>query len=188
MWAPWFPLPTIEDLIDLVEPGTCMADNDVGEMFLNFVMHEDLRKLCGIDLTMFKAGSDIPKAVKWRRWCRNAMGLLSSPYLSVQAMLWGQEVILGDRMEVRNVFRWKRIRLNLPGSSDYNPSLVWVRKEREDGSLAADYVCYVDDERTTGPTDEECWKASQRVSSRSTYLGPRTWVYKTQLVREEGRD
>jgi hypothetical protein len=39
-WAPWFPLPIVEDLLDAVEPGTFMGDNDVGEMFLNFIMHK----------------------------------------------------------------------------------------------------------------------------------------------------
>jgi hypothetical protein len=28
-----------------------MADNDAGEMFLNFVLHESVQALCGVDLT-----------------------------------------------------------------------------------------------------------------------------------------
>ena len=51
LWAPWFPLPTVESLLRNVEPGTWMADNDVGEMFLNFILHESVEALCGVDLT-----------------------------------------------------------------------------------------------------------------------------------------
>jgi hypothetical protein len=53
LWAPWFPLPTVDSLLRSVEPGTWMADNDVGEMFLNFVLHESIQALCGVDLTKY---------------------------------------------------------------------------------------------------------------------------------------
>jgi hypothetical protein len=33
LWAPWFPLPTIDSLLWSVQPGIWMADNDVREMF-----------------------------------------------------------------------------------------------------------------------------------------------------------
>jgi hypothetical protein len=125
MWAPWFPLPTVDDLLDVVEPGTYMADNDAGEMFLNFIMHEDLKKLCGIDLTAFLGGeAGIEGARNWWRWCRNAMGSLSSPYLSVQASLWADEKIMGDRHDETNVYRWDRVSFNLPGSPGYNPGAL----------------------------------------------------------------
>jgi hypothetical protein len=45
LWAPWFPLPTIDSLLRSLEPGTWMVDNDVGEMFLNFVLHESIQAL-----------------------------------------------------------------------------------------------------------------------------------------------
>jgi hypothetical protein len=59
LWAPWFPLPTIDLLLRRAEPGTWMADNDVGEMFLNhvgemflnFVLLESIQALCRIDQT-----------------------------------------------------------------------------------------------------------------------------------------
>ena len=31
LWAPYFPLPTIQSHLRIVEPGTYMADNDLGE-------------------------------------------------------------------------------------------------------------------------------------------------------------
>ena len=35
LWAPWFALPTVDSLLRSVDPGTFMADNYIGEMFLN---------------------------------------------------------------------------------------------------------------------------------------------------------
>lgn len=32
-------------------PGYGCADNDYGEMFLNFPLHKDLQKYCGVDLS-----------------------------------------------------------------------------------------------------------------------------------------
>jgi hypothetical protein len=37
LWAPWLPLPTVDSLLRSVKPGAWMADDDVGEMFLNFI-------------------------------------------------------------------------------------------------------------------------------------------------------
>ena len=51
IWVPRFPLPTVGTYLRAVEAGTFMGDMDVGEMFLNFVLHESMQALCGIDLT-----------------------------------------------------------------------------------------------------------------------------------------
>jgi hypothetical protein len=53
LWAPWFPLPTVETLLRSVEAGIYLGDNDVGEMFLNFMLHEDVRELCSVDFSGF---------------------------------------------------------------------------------------------------------------------------------------
>lgn len=53
IWVTRFPLPTIRTHLRTVEEGTFMSDLDVGEMFLNFVLHSDLRALCGVDLTQY---------------------------------------------------------------------------------------------------------------------------------------
>jgi hypothetical protein len=51
LWAPWFPLPTIESHLRATLPGYFMSDIDIGEMFLNFMLHESVQKYCGVDLT-----------------------------------------------------------------------------------------------------------------------------------------
>jgi hypothetical protein len=173
LFAPWFPLPTVNTMLRSMEPGYFMSDNDVGEMFLNFILHEDVRRLCGIDLTPYfeKEAKAAGVSKVWERWNRCAMGLRTSPYQAVQAIMRAHEVIIGNRHSASNVFRWEHVRLNLPGSSDYDPSKPWVCKIRSDGKVAADLHIYVDDLRITAPTEEDCWVASQRVSSILASLG-----------------
>jgi len=116
LWCPWFLLPTVDSLLRCVEPGTFMCDNNIGEMFLNFMLHEEMRKLCGIDV-----GGFFPEEAKAHggqlivRWARNAMGLRPSPYTCVKFILMGHEVIMGDPKNPLNVFQWTTVRLNLPG-------------------------------------------------------------------------
>jgi hypothetical protein len=38
LWAPWFALPMICALLRALELDTFMADSDIGEMFLNFML------------------------------------------------------------------------------------------------------------------------------------------------------
>jgi hypothetical protein len=110
LWAPWFPLPTIDSLLRSAEPGTWMADNDVGEMFLNLVLHESIQALCGVDLTKYFP-EGIPEGTKvlWERWTRCAMGLRSSPYQVCQGMMWAMAIIFADQDDAANVFRFARV-------------------------------------------------------------------------------
>ena len=172
LWAPWFSLPTVDHLLRSLEPGYCMADNDVGEMFHNFMLNKQLREYCGLDMSNYSSfeQNSIGKRV-WLRWNRLAMGLRSSPFSAVQGMMIAREVILGDRLEESNVFRWDRVRTNLPGTDSYTPSLAWCTKVRKNGDVAADVFIYVDDIRCSAPTQEEAWRGSQRTSSVLGYLG-----------------
>jgi hypothetical protein len=112
------------------------------------------------------------KKVLWEQWVRCAMGLKSSPYQAVQVVMVAEEVIKGDRLDPDNVFRWDVVRLNLPGSEDYDPTLPWVSKVRmSDGKIAADLFIYVDDARSTGSNYEESRMTAQRTASTFNYLG-----------------
>jgi hypothetical protein len=172
LWAPWFPLPAVDSLLRTVEAGAWMADNDVGEMFLNFVLHESMQAMCGVDLTKYFPDG-VPEGTRalWERWTRCAMGLGPSPCQTCQGMMWSLEIIFGDRHDPDNVFRYDRVMLNLPGGEVYDLSRPWVYKARVDGVIAADALCYVDDVRATGPTEKESWGASQKVSSGLASLG-----------------
>lgn len=125
IWVPSFPLPTAETHLRALEPGYFMADVDIGEMFLNFVLHESLQAVAGVDLTQLFSDELGGEKVLWERWCRCAMGLKSSPYQAVQAVMVAEELIRGDRKDQDNVFAWDVVRLNLPGKEDYDPTLPW---------------------------------------------------------------
>jgi hypothetical protein len=135
-----------------------MCDLDVGEMFLNFILHKDLRPLTGVDLTLFapeRCGQQILEC-----WQRAAMGLTSSPYQACQGMGFAEEIIRGEPLDPPNIFHWDRVRLNLPGSEHYQPEKPWVSKVRnEDGHVAVDFCTFVDDACPTGPSKREAWSA-----------------------------
>jgi hypothetical protein len=175
LWAPWFPLPNNSCLLRALEPGYCMADNDVGEMFHNFMLHKDLRQFCGLDFSPYypaEVENRNSKGRLWMRWNRLAMGLRPSPYCATQGMMIAREIILGDRFDsVGNVFHWDHMRLNLPGSVSYTPTKAWATKVRANNEVAADVFIYVDDIRCSAPTQLEAWKASQRTSSVLGMLG-----------------
>jgi hypothetical protein len=115
IWVPCFFLPTIRTHLRAVDEDTYMADVDIGEMFLNFVLHRQLKVLAGVDLTHYFLKGDTGSKV-WEVWLRAAMGLRSSPYQAVQAMGVAEEVICGDRKDPTNVYCWDTVRLNLPES------------------------------------------------------------------------
>jgi hypothetical protein len=150
-----------------VVPGTFMGDLDIGEMFLNFMLHSRLQPFAGVDLTPFFTDELAPNQLTlWEHWCRCAMGFKPSPYQSIQGILFAEEIIRGDPLDSTIIFRWDIIRLNLPGSNNYTPSLPWVSKIRlSDASLACDLIIYVDDVRTMGNTFDECKAASRRAAS-----------------------
>ena len=130
-----------------------------------------------MDLTHFCRNPAPEGTTLHERWTRAAKGLRSSPYQAVQAMTFAEEVILGDPKDERNPFRWSRVRLNLPGQSDFDASLPWVSKVRSPNFqggpevIASDVFIYVDDVRITGPTELEGWIAAQRVSAVLSSLG-----------------
>jgi hypothetical protein len=63
LWAPWFALPPICALLRALEVNTYMADSDIGEMFLNFILEERCTRLAGVDLTHYvQKGEGAPRA------------------------------------------------------------------------------------------------------------------------------
>ena len=131
--------------------GSWLADNDYSDMFLNFPLHADLQKYCGIDLTqLFPELKGGEASVAIGRWLRNAMGLKSSPYASVQGALRAKQLILGKPSDMDNPFQWERIVENLPCSENYDATQPWVAKIRSDGQSASDMAQYVD-ERNSMP-------------------------------------
>jgi len=149
-----------------------MGDIDIGKMFLNFMLHPRMQQHAGVDLTpFFPEELTVSRKVIWEHWCRCGMGFRFSPYQAVQGILFAEMFIRGDRHDQTNVLRWDRVVLNLPGSPGYSPSLSWLYKVRCDGSLASDFLIYVDDVRTRGCSAEDCRLVSCQVASMINFLG-----------------
>ena len=188
LFAPHFGLPVILYVLRSLRPGYYQADMDVGEMFPNFILGEQLRPYSGVDVTHIRTRpEDLPhhlpsplekfpeweerRTRTWERWTRNWMGLKDSPYRSIQMAIVAKLVSYGDKDDPRNPFQWKDVILNLPGQPSYDPTYPWVYKRRSDGHIATDIYLYVDDGRLTGFNEEQCWAAARRFCSICAYLG-----------------
>ena len=152
--------------------GTWLADNDYGEMFLNFPMHPDLQKYCGIDLTrlfpeLLEEGADLLVGA----WLRCAMGVTSSPYICTQGALRAKQIIKGNRHDPNNTFQWEHLEKNLPCSTTYDATRPAVRKVRKDGLTASEIVQYMDDARTLAANEELSWLAQSKMAKTLCYLG-----------------
>ena len=164
VFCPRFFLPTTRNLIDATYRHSYSADFDIGEMFHNFHLHIKDQNLFGARI--IRDGVETAY-----RWTRLTMGSKPSPYFSVQTILWGLELIIGDIADVSNPYHYCKVVLNLPGSKDYDPTLPWLMKVRYDGKIACEILIYVDDGRVVGSTYELCWEATRRATSVLNYLG-----------------
>ena len=106
------------------------------------------------------------------------MGLTDSPFRSVQAFLWGEELLMGKEGEKyipgrgtngtehsKNPFEWSSVRFNLPTSNDYNPSMPWMYKVNKEGKIADDLFSFIVDVRPKGLDEEISWAVARRVGS-----------------------
>ena len=170
VWTPSFWLPTAATLLRLMDEGSLMQDRDIGEMFLNFMLSREARKFTGVDLRpLGLSEEDCPRL--WLVWVRNLMGFKASPYNSVRTYLIAEEIIRGDPDDEANALQWSDVRLNLPGTAEYVPGEAWISKRRRDGSLASDFVTFVDDQRVVGGSHERVKAAGHAISTRESYLG-----------------
>ncbi len=170
VWAPSFALPTMNSFLRIVDTNSLMEDRDIGEMFLNFQLDPRAMKFAAIDLGPLKYSKE-ECGHRWMTWTRNLMGFKPSPYNSVRMYLVTEEIIQGDRHDSDNAFQYNYVMLNLPGTEGYKPSVAWISKRRTDGSLASDFVCFVDDQRISGQGRERVLAAGHAISSRESYIG-----------------
>jgi hypothetical protein len=64
MWMPRFALPTLSTHLRSVEARTFLADIDVGEMFLNSVLHGSVRVYAGVNFTSYFCWKEGPRCGK----------------------------------------------------------------------------------------------------------------------------
>ena len=201
VFVPSFSLPNVNSLLRLVNGKTLMSDRDLGEMFHQFQLHEGTMDFAAIDLQPLQLDpTKYPH--RWMCWCRNLMGFRSSPYNSVRMYLIAEEMIRGDRWDSSNPFHWESLKLNLPGTEAYNPTLPWIAQLRPDGSTASGMTCFVDDQRVVGEGKVRVLEAGHAISTRESYLGlqdalrklrypegsrrPGAWAGLNVLIEEDG--
>jgi len=170
VWAPSFMLPTINSLLRIVDWKTFMEDRDVGDMFHKFPLHPNTRGYAGMDLGPLDFTRE-ECSHRWMSWSRNLMGFRSSPYHSIRMALVVEEVVRGDRYDPNNALQWGYIMMNLPGMKEYKPYMAWVTKRRADGSLASDYLTFVDDLRLAAEGRRRMAELGHTISTREAYLG-----------------
>ncbi len=170
VWAPSFSLPTVNSLLRIVDEQTLMQDQDVGKMFLNFQLHSNTMRYAAVDLGPLEFTS-AECSHWWVCWTRNLMGFRPSPYNSIRMYLIAEEIIQGDHDNPDYAFQWSHLLLNLPGTEHYKPSLAWVSKWRKDGSLASDFICFVDDLQIMGKGRERVREGGQAISTRESWVG-----------------
>jgi hypothetical protein len=173
-----------------------MMDMDLGEMFLNFPLHEQLRPYCGIDLRPFfpeEAGS----SPLWEHWERCMMGLKSSPYVTIKTLLLGYESVVGDRTLIDNPFHWSSVKQNLPGTPEYDPTMPWVYRVNANGNIAGIVKTYVDDLRPKAESESAFGHRAAsllqfleiQVSSRKTRppsQSPGAWAGTVAVTGDKG--
>ena len=117
-------LPPIESELRAINSGTYMCDYDVGEIVLNFMLHPAIRSHIGVNLTQFDPEEvENNSRLVHARWERIMMGYLPSPYFVTKDMIIVENIIKGCRLDLKNVYCWKEVILDLPRMESYDPTL-----------------------------------------------------------------
>ncbi|KAL7570650.1 hypothetical protein ACA910_014924 [Epithemia clementina (nom. ined.)] len=169
LFAPWFPLPDADALVNVLDDAYWCVDNDYGEMFLNFWLHSDLQQYSGMDITDVCGRGE--KTVLIEVWSRCPMGQSPSPYVTVQQTCRLKRIMLGERLDSNNVFNWSHVRLNLPRTQGYQPGIPWILKRRSNGQIVADAQDYMDDLRGCAPSEEDAWQVGTRIAKVAAFHG-----------------
>ena len=166
LWTPNFFLPTIDTILRNSDSTSWFGDIDLGEMFLNYFLDEELRSYAGVD-TRISSGK-----AAFDRWERTLMGIQSSPYVCTQTFHWGADIIKGDRTALDNPLRWDEVLMNLPGAVNYDPSKPWVyRWDSQNQCIASFFGTYIDDIRTVGGSEKIARDVTRRTAALINYLG-----------------
>ena len=141
MWVPSFWLPTAKTAGRFLNYNYCFMDKDIGEMFLNFPLSNHIAPFSGFDLTHYRNELGFLDMTERKRkfvdderkrflvrWERCWMGFRPSPYWCVRFFYLADEFGRGNPKDKKNALRWDSVKLNLPGSRHFNPSLPWVMK------------------------------------------------------------
>ncbi len=75
-----------------------MTDRDVGNMFLNYQLHKEVRPFTAVNLSCLYE-DPAEAGPRWAVWDRNLMGFVALLYNSIRMALVAEEVCKGDRFQ-----------------------------------------------------------------------------------------
>ena len=181
VWASNFWLPSSKTMVRHLSYDYQSVDIDIGEMFLNFPLHNSLWKYSAMDLTPFQSFllRDFPEKAKLLNkprisgiWSRLWFGFTSSPELSAMMYYLAEETIRGNHKNLKNPLRWDKVILNMVGGGNYDPSMPNVYKwDKVNSRMAGDILSYVDDLRVLGFSLEHAWLIARWFASKMQTLG-----------------
>ena len=116
LWAPVFCMPLVDNVLDVATHLSWFGDIDAAEIFHNYKMLESMQPYAGVDVSWTKKGNKI----RWEKWTRMAMDLVSSPFSNIRIFPWAIEVITGNRKNSLNNFFWDVVIHNPPGTTSYD--------------------------------------------------------------------
>ena len=121
--SPSFFLPNTLTWVRKLQPNTYQMDMDIGEMFLNFPLHLEASKHCGVNVIGIR-GLDLPTCNTQLSLTTLWMWIISSSANSLKHLSLAEEVIKGHHVDESDPFNWISVVLNLPGALDFEPSMT----------------------------------------------------------------
>eukprot|EP00956_Cyclotella_meneghiniana_P036907 scaffold132204_cov35-Cyclotella_meneghiniana.AAC.1 len=192
VWAPSFWMPVFRTISDLIikrlpcsvsdyfsgriptDPSPSdwrvphQSDMDVGEMFLNYMLHYSERHFFGARIVTGEGETEVCRTMRFQRLL---FGGRPCPFLAVQGHARAIELIPGDIADTKNALGWTRVITNWPFDFGYDPSMPRVIRVRHDGEMAPGYPAFVDDGRISGVSKQICDSATHRFCTKVNYLG-----------------
>eukprot|EP00956_Cyclotella_meneghiniana_P029273 scaffold70321_cov60-Cyclotella_meneghiniana.AAC.2 len=192
LWAPSFWMPTFRTISDLIikrlpcsvseyfegkipsSPSSSdwrvphQSDMDVGEMFLNYLLHFSERHFFGARIVTGEGDNEVCRIMRFQRLL---FGGRPCPFLAVQGHARAIELITGDISDPKNALGWSDVITNWPFDFGYDPSMPRVVRVRHDGEMAPGFPAFVDDGRISGVSKPICDAATHRFCSKVNYLG-----------------
>ena len=95
-WVPSFYRPTVSSLLHMIDNEAVMQEQDIREIFLNFMLHLSACRFTGIDLRPLGFSPEQCN-VMFLCWMRCLMGFRASPYNTIWTYLIAEEIIQGNR-------------------------------------------------------------------------------------------
>ena len=112
LWDPSFMFLSMGILLMVMGLEMHMVDLYFGGIFYNFQLSLVLAKFCGEDLGSYLGNKkDLQGTLLWILWVIPIMGLMLSPYASIQGLLWANDVLRGDSSDCNNPFSCENVRL-----------------------------------------------------------------------------